>query len=109
YIGLKVLQGTGSIFDNFTQKSPPSELKSRFVNPHLKAIAFLFNSVLAKLFSARVLFSPSRQTKSKAMVLDLDKQVYEPNRLDHSFQNSPYSKNRYVISGVSPPHDEPAL
>jgi len=52
YIGLKVPKGTGSIFENFTQKSPPSELKSRFVNPHLKAIAFLFNSVLAELFSA---------------------------------------------------------
>ncbi|AZR80779.1 hypothetical protein BtSCAC15_32295 (plasmid) [Bacillus thuringiensis] len=65
YRGLKVPQGTGSIFENSTQKSPPSELKR-------KAIAFLFNSVLAKFFSARVLFSPSRQTKSKVIVLGLD-------------------------------------
>ncbi|PFN17801.1 hypothetical protein COJ69_28965 [Bacillus cereus] len=64
YIGLKVPQGTGRIFEKNIQKSPPSELKR-------KAIAFLFNSVLAKLFSARVLFWPSRQTKSKVMVLDL--------------------------------------
>ena len=52
YIELKVPQGTGRIFEKITQKSPPSESKSRFVNPHLKAIAFLFDSVLAKLFSA---------------------------------------------------------
>ncbi|WP_230478591.1 hypothetical protein [Bacillus thuringiensis] len=41
---------------------------------------FLFSVVLAVLFSARVLFTPSRQTKSKAMLIDLDSQVYEPNR-----------------------------
>ncbi len=42
YIELKVPQGTGRIFEKTTQKSPPSELKSRFVYPHLKAIAFSF-------------------------------------------------------------------
>ncbi|MED0906783.1 hypothetical protein, partial [Bacillus nitratireducens] len=69
----KVPQGTGSIFEQTTLKNLHlQEKKSRFVNPHLKASAFFFSPVLAELFSARVLFSPSRQTKSKAMVLDLD-------------------------------------
>ncbi len=50
YIGLKVPQGTGRIFEKNIQKSPPSELKSRFVNPHLKAIAFSFRFCPCKTF-----------------------------------------------------------
>ncbi|OTY60295.1 hypothetical protein BK748_07770 [Bacillus thuringiensis serovar graciosensis] len=60
YIGLKVPQGTGCIFEKTIQKSPPSISKSRFVYPYLKAIAFLFDIVLAKLFSAGFLLLPSR-------------------------------------------------
>jgi len=53
YIGLKVPQGTGSIFEQITLKNLHlQEKKSRFVNPHLKAIAFSFFPVLAELFSA---------------------------------------------------------
>ncbi|WP_142312770.1 hypothetical protein, partial [Bacillus toyonensis] len=54
YIGLKVPQGTGSIFEQITLKNLHlQKKKSRFVNPHLKAIAFsFFFSVLAELFSA---------------------------------------------------------
>lgn len=50
YIGLKVPQGTGRIFEKTTQKSPPSKSKSRFVYPHLKAIAFFFDFCPCKTF-----------------------------------------------------------
>ncbi|OTY50346.1 hypothetical protein BK742_00030 [Bacillus thuringiensis serovar pingluonsis] len=60
YIGLKVPQGTGSIFEKIAQKSPPLLEKSRLVNPRLKSKTFLFSSILAKLFLARLLSSPSR-------------------------------------------------
>lgn len=44
YIGLKVPQGTGSIFEQITLKNLHlQKKKSRFVNPHLKAIAFSFS------------------------------------------------------------------
>lgn len=52
YIRLKVPQGTGSIFEQITLKNLHLQKKSRFVNSHLKAIAFSFFSVLAELFSA---------------------------------------------------------
>jgi len=43
YIGLKVPQGTGSIFEQITLKNlHPQNQKGRFVYPHLKAIAFSF-------------------------------------------------------------------
>ncbi|KAA0759013.1 hypothetical protein CN988_27225 [Bacillus thuringiensis] len=60
YIGLKVPQGTGSIFEKNTQKSPPLLEKSRLVNPRLKSKTFLFSNILAELFLARLLSSPSR-------------------------------------------------
>ena len=50
YIGLKVPQGTGCIFEKNTQKSPPSQEKSRFVYLHLKATAFSFLLCPCKTF-----------------------------------------------------------
>ncbi|PHD56241.1 hypothetical protein COF57_27970 [Bacillus wiedmannii] len=53
YIGLKVPQGTGCIFEKTTQKSPPSESKKsvRLSSPKGYRLFFLI-LVLAKLFSA---------------------------------------------------------
>lgn len=49
--GLKVPQGTGSIFEQTTLKNlHPHNKKSRFVNPHLKANAFLFLLCPCKTF-----------------------------------------------------------
>ncbi|PQQ46870.1 hypothetical protein C6A34_14175 (plasmid) [Bacillus thuringiensis] len=59
-IKLKIPQGTGSIFEKITQKSPPLLEKSRLVNPRLKSKTFLFSNILAELFLARLLSSPSR-------------------------------------------------
>jgi len=53
YIGLKVPQGTGRIFEKITQKSQPSTSKSRFVYPHLKATAFSFWCCPCKTFFGR--------------------------------------------------------
>ncbi|WP_218936827.1 hypothetical protein, partial [Bacillus wiedmannii] len=50
YIGLKVPQGTGSIFEKNTQKSPPLLEKSRLVNPRLKSKLFFFLTSLPNFF-----------------------------------------------------------
>ncbi|MGH1003830.1 hypothetical protein, partial [Bacillus cereus] len=51
-----------------------SMTKLKFERPFSNHLAFLHQN----------LFTPSRQTKSKAMPIDLDSQVYEPNGYDHS-------------------------
>lgn len=54
--GLKVPQGTGSIFEQTTLKNLHLQnKKSRFVNPHLKANAFLFLFCPCKTFFGRFL------------------------------------------------------
>ncbi|WP_218923216.1 hypothetical protein, partial [Bacillus pseudomycoides] len=53
----------------------------RLSSPKGYRLFFLILS-LQNFFRLDMLFSPSRQTKRKIMVIDLDKQVYEPNRLD---------------------------
>lgn len=103
--GLKDPQGTGRIFKQTTLKNlHPRWKKRRFVYPHLKATAFLFSIVLADLFSARVLGSPSRYIQKQPLIwsIDLDLLVYEPNRLDHSLLNRSYSKIDTEYVGFRP-------
>ncbi|WP_206781362.1 hypothetical protein [Bacillus thuringiensis] len=73
YRGLKVPQGTGRIFFRYATE-----------NLHLLGEAtplrYITIPILAKLFSARVVSLPSRQTKKEILFYQLDLQVYVPNR-----------------------------
>lgn len=72
YIRLKVPQGTGSIFEQTTLKNLHLQEKSRFVNPHLKAIAFSFFLSLQNFFRLVFSFRQAEQTKNGVKLLDLD-------------------------------------
>ena len=82
YIGLKVPQGTGRIFEKNTQKSPPSTSKSRFVYPHLKANAFSFLYSPCKTFfgSCAFLAKPTDKKQSNGSRLGLVSIRAEPLR-----------------------------
>ncbi|OBZ57875.1 hypothetical protein ABH62_22275 [Bacillus cereus] len=83
YIGLKVPQGTGSIFEQTTLKNLHlQEKKSRFVNPHLKAIAFSFFLCPCRTFfgSCAFLAKPTDKKQSNGSRLGLASIQAEPLR-----------------------------
>ncbi len=86
---LKVPQGTGSIFEQITLKNLHlQKRKSRFVNPHLKAIAFSFFCPCGTFFRLVFSFRQAEQTKNGVKLLDLDQQLYQPNRPEVEGKNS---------------------